>query len=121
MQASNTETGHNRTIKITGLHDEVKEMNITVGYTGHSNVVSAVILDGQIIPEIIDAINSRDNVHFYVREDKALGKFYIKVRNLENGENTVIYSSFNRNDIKFQCQFYSRLFNIPVPIIEDRS
>lgn len=68
MQATNEGTGHNRTIKLTGIPDPegkglLSELTITVNYTYGFNdadkvVDRAVTLDSVVIPEIIRAINN---------------------------------------------------------------
>ena len=64
MKASNLETGHNRTIKISDIKDsELSELLITVDYVKNSNdgntVAKAVVLDKFVIPEIIRSINKK--------------------------------------------------------------
>lgn len=66
MKADNTITGHNRTIRITGIPDPkgegfLPELTITVNYVQQPNeggsVYKAVTLDGVVIPAIIEALN----------------------------------------------------------------
>ena len=62
MKADNTETGHNRTIRLTGIEgSELDELLITVNYVEapceDRRLVKAVTLDGVVIPAIIDALN----------------------------------------------------------------
>jgi hypothetical protein len=66
MHADNTQTDHNRTIRLTGIPDPHKkdllaELDITVGYKTHYNddqvVVKAITLDSVVIPAIITALN----------------------------------------------------------------
>ena len=50
-----TSEKHNRTLNFRLANGETIE--ITIGYTGHSNVHSAVNLDGEVIPFILAACN----------------------------------------------------------------
>lgn len=68
MQAENETTGHNRTIRVTGIptahKDDVSEMNVNVMY-GHGNnegglIHKAVALDDIIIPRIVAALNHEE-------------------------------------------------------------
>lgn len=58
MYADNKSTNHNRTIKLTNLPGEMKELEITINYTGQGNASKGVCLDGVVIPRIIAAINN---------------------------------------------------------------
>jgi hypothetical protein len=65
MKATNEGTGHNRTIRLTGLpgtNGTLTELTITVNYTNTPNDGStldkAVTLDSVVIPELLRAINA---------------------------------------------------------------
>jgi hypothetical protein len=57
MRAENKTTEHNRTIRVTGIPGEMPELVILVDYAGDCNVEKAVVLDGTVIPAIIDSLN----------------------------------------------------------------
>ena len=67
MQAENSTTEHNRTIRVTGIpakHPlDRTELLITIGYVDDENdgdrIHKAVALDNHVIPEIIAALNER--------------------------------------------------------------
>lgn len=66
MKAENETTGHNRTLRITGIpgaEAPLRELCITIGYVSGSNdgavIDKAVTLDSVVIPAIIEAINRR--------------------------------------------------------------
>lgn len=68
MKATRTEFG--RTIRFTDLpkrykaggrsvENEVRELDVLVQYTGHSNVDRAVLLDNVVIPAILRAFRAK--------------------------------------------------------------
>lgn len=68
MKADNNHntTGHNRTIRFsdyqTKYADDPQTLDVRLMYTGEANAASAVVLDGVIIPELVRAVNTKDEV-----------------------------------------------------------
>jgi hypothetical protein len=72
MHADNKDTGHNRTIHITGIEDApLQELSITVMYVKDNEgqtVQKAVTLDKVVIPAILAGLN-KGGVHAEVEEE----------------------------------------------------
>lgn len=63
MKADNKDTGHNRTIRLTGLESpDQPALTVTVGYVSGKNepgvLAKASALDHEVIPAILQAINT---------------------------------------------------------------
>ena len=59
MQADNKSTGSNRFIKLTEMNGRyLDEMEIEIRYRGEASVTKAVTLDKEVIPRIMELLNT---------------------------------------------------------------
>lgn len=62
MRAENHTTGHSRYIRITGIPGSVPELVLDVRYRGDAGALKGVALDTYVVPRLISAFNSHDDL-----------------------------------------------------------